>query len=219
MKLRKEKNGFTLIELLVVVAIISVLIALLLPALSSAREQAWKVECMSNLGQIGKALYGYGEENAGCLPPYWVSDFPLVNWVTYLTASRYYPDTSAFPKCKTFVRKHNVGFQTYGLNEEWAAGYKGGPRYDSGPKAVDVPSKTCVVYETDMWGGAQWRMKDYSSRFWDYPDYLVHGRGSNYLYFDWHVEWCRAGGPYPYFLNPPFDWAYKLPPAWFFNNK
>ncbi len=59
------RSGFTLIELLVVVAIIVVLIAILLPALNKARDQAKKTVCLSNLKQIGTAVYIYSTMNNG----------------------------------------------------------------------------------------------------------------------------------------------------------
>ena len=73
--------GFTLIELLVVIAIIAMLIGLLLPAVQAARRAARRINCSSNLKQMGIALAMY-TDTYGLLPP-----VSLYNWTKPASAT------------------------------------------------------------------------------------------------------------------------------------
>lgn len=65
---RKSAGAFTLIELLVVISIIALLMAILLPSLGRAKEQAKATRCLSNLKQIGLAMHAYASDYDYLLP-------------------------------------------------------------------------------------------------------------------------------------------------------
>ncbi len=73
-KSSQQSRRFTLIELLVVIAIIAILAAMLLPALSKAREKARAINCLSNLKQLGTVFTLYTDDYAGMFPSQPASD-------------------------------------------------------------------------------------------------------------------------------------------------
>ncbi len=110
MRQREKKNGgFTLVELLVVIGIIAVLIGVLLPALSKARQQAVSVQCKATLQQCGVGWMNYAVSNKGAIYT-GVYALTQVGPPTVLTQIHYSVSIAITVSPSGFVTDYNGGF-------------------------------------------------------------------------------------------------------------
>jgi len=133
---RQSARGFTLIELLVVVAVIGVLIAILLPALSKSREAARSAVCTGNLRQMGLLTRAYANGNDGLTPalgipwgadPYWAIVLLSESERLGNSAEDLYHERS-FLVCPTTDAQEPADLtRTYAINVTGHAGQPGDP--------------------------------------------------------------------------------------------
>jgi prepilin-type N-terminal cleavage/methylation domain-containing protein len=100
-----KKSAFTLVELLVVIGIIALLISILLPALSKAKESANQVKCLSNIRQIATGFFSYAQDNKGYWPFMAGHGNVPEDWVWWDPDQN---DTDGKPR-KDHVAEHGIG--------------------------------------------------------------------------------------------------------------
>ncbi|CAG1008454.1 hypothetical protein PHYC_03568 [Phycisphaerales bacterium] len=142
------RRAFTLIELLVVIAVVALLIGLLLPALSGAREAGRSANCLSNERQIFLVCRAYADENKGSSPALGVPYGTLPNWalvvqasmgITGETSAELFSERSALV-CPSARALYGAQMQrTYAIN---ATGHFGQPgdadNYDTAPASIHM---------------------------------------------------------------------------------
>jgi prepilin-type N-terminal cleavage/methylation domain-containing protein len=213
-----RRDAFTLVELLVVIGIIAVLIAILLPALTRARQQAMTVQCMSNMRQVGNDMLIYADENDGYLFP---DHLGWANSTVYLTKPNDGSLTSTgisnslvlanpdqwnsytyntwtvkvlgvwnppFMTCPTDVDPQPNAQHTYLLNDYFATTFN--EKYGKTLPNHLSPSDAILMGEKVSIQGDYYMEMDDQSDFQKAVDFFRHGTsvGSNYLMVDMHVE-------------------------------
>lgn len=188
-------RAFTLVELLVVIGLIGLLIALLMPALVRAREQARWVACASNLSQIGSSLLMYANESHGWLFPIGppgADGRPTTlgttvprdqRWPVYVFG-KWNPRIMLCPSDDQPAEEHS-----YVLNEHLADHQI---KY-SNSRLGGLNSTQVVVMGEKLSGVADYFME--RDEFTRVVEPFRHGLsyGSNYLYLDLHVSTTPPG--------------------------
>jgi prepilin-type N-terminal cleavage/methylation domain-containing protein/prepilin-type processing-associated H-X9-DG protein len=200
-----RRSAFTLIELLVVIGIISLLISILLPAISRAREQAKTVQCSSNLHQLAIATLMYSNDYRGVLPAafppdVYTSDIPAGSTYWFLGLGgytnvkwAYLPGYATQPLNQATVFADPARDQLflyliyglhYGYNQEFSARKLTSIR---GTAKGLIADATGYWFEVDRYGyyyaGFNWQVGNQVTL-----DFKRHRRGLNISFTDGHVE-------------------------------
>lgn len=151
-----QRQAFTLVELLVVIGIIAVLISILLPSLSAAREAAQAVQCASNLRQIAMAHVMYQNDYDGwCLVLMYPGDSSSNRWYKMLYSQGYLPSQNVFICPSEPQGKYGDSTLTYGLNSTLTGNSLNRNDSQSPPvKASQVMQKRngpqCIVFSESL---------------------------------------------------------------------
>lgn len=193
----RKITAFTLIELLVVISIITILVAMLLPAINKARNRCITINCVNNQKQCFSLISFYAGDFKGVMPYYSNYDALDHYWTTFLFAGGYTKNrnTNIF-HCPDQWRGNEPGTASYGL-------FKASSAYTAFPAtstkwwslslfSLKKTSRTIIVTDNRLNNVAtpdQYYVTDrYANSANNGAIYLRHGNRANIAFADGHVE-------------------------------
>jgi len=218
-----KPKGFTLIELLVVIAIIALLMAILIPALNTAREYGKRAVCYSNLRQLTVGWIMYADENDGKICTAWVGQPD--SWVN--VAGRNASEAQQieamesgvlFPcvknvrlyKCPTGVRGEMVTYSIVGSMWGSSIPVSGGHPEElciKNKEQIRRPGERIVFVDEGKWPGSPWGVWHDRPMWWDIPT-VRHSNGTNWSFADGHAtyhKWTDKRTMELAELRPPYE--------------
>ena len=212
----KKNRAFTLVELLVVISIIALLVAILLPALNRAREQAKATMCLTQLRSIGQAALLYADQWEDYIPRGYGGGSNRDNWyqllIPFLDQVDFWDGDyrhMEIYRCPSYPNKESA--ITYVINswdiifgdinhptkliEFRRRGeriYVADHEYIPGISPVIIDFESPRANHLDVWSSNQMASGDESTRRVARDR---HNGGHNALFLDWHAEWISGDLP------------------------
>jgi prepilin-type processing-associated H-X9-DG protein/prepilin-type N-terminal cleavage/methylation domain-containing protein len=184
-----KKNLFTLIELLVVISIITVLMSILLPALSRVKDKTNRMVCQNNLNNIGKAVFVYIQDNNDLLPGpcsmgiIILSQFSGNQSLAYLLS----------PYLGTNDKSWICPAQRDLLSSGYARNYVCNTSNVFGVIGTSPPLRFAALQKKTSGLSSIWLIEDMDNWNFSYATNApIHSGGRNILFADGHTSWLKT---------------------------